>query len=144
MQWLRPLGKALSNILNWIGLGWQRLICWVFNLRRGRMRRRRPDYVVFTLDGELAERTPPQPWIYRQIPMFQPPAALDNLSEALRHIAEAGHDPVYGARPLKRYIQRHVETALGRRIIAGEVPDGSLVRLEERDGALHFAVSQLS
>ncbi|MBI1295691.1 signal peptide peptidase SppA [bacterium] len=88
MQLLRQLGKALSRLFEWIGQGWQRLICSVFNLRRGWIRRRRPDYIVFTLDGELAERTPPQPWIYRQIPMFQPPASLDNLSEALGHIAE--------------------------------------------------------
>jgi protease-4 len=88
MQWLRPLGKALSNIFNFIGQGWQRLICAIFNLRRGWMRRRRPDYIVFTLDGELTERTQPQPWIYRQLPMFQPPASMDSLSEALRHIAQ--------------------------------------------------------
>lgn len=88
MQWLRPLGKAFSRLFEWIGQGWQRVICAVFNLRRRLLRRRRPDYIVFTLDGELAERTSPQPWIYRQLPMFQPPASMDSLSEALRHIAQ--------------------------------------------------------
>ncbi len=44
---------------------------------------------------------------------------------AKRHVAEAGYDPVYGARPLKRYLQHELETRLGRAIIAGEVPDGS-------------------
>ncbi len=46
---------------------------------------------------------------------------------AKRHVAEAGYDPVYGARPLKRYLQHEIETRLGRAIIAGEVPDGSVV-----------------
>ncbi|MFT7578471.1 MAG: ATP-dependent Clp protease ATP-binding subunit ClpB [Myxococcota bacterium] len=60
--------------------------------------------------------------------------------EALQFIANAGYDPVYGARPLKRYIQRHVETALGRKIIAGDVPDGSLVRVTVSDEQLNFAI----
>jgi len=49
---------------------------------------------------------------------------------AKERIAEAGYDPVYGARPLKRYIQRVVETKLGRKLIAGEIPDGSTVTIE--------------
>jgi ATP-dependent Clp protease ATP-binding subunit ClpB len=59
---------------------------------------------------------------------------------ALDLIAEGGYDPTYGARPLKRYLQRHVETVLGRRIIAGEVPDGSRVTVDARAGALVFDV----
>ncbi len=63
---------------------------------------------------------------------------------ALSLIAEAGYDPVYGARPLKRYIQRHVETALGRQLISGQIPDGSLVRLTSVDGRLDFRISPLT
>jgi ATP-dependent Clp protease ATP-binding subunit ClpB len=64
--------------------------------------------------------------------------------QALSLIAEAGYDPVYGARPLKRYIQRHVETALGRKLIGGEVPDGSLVRLTADGERLKFDVQPLT
>jgi len=62
---------------------------------------------------------------------------------ALSLIAEAGYDPVYGARPLKRYIQRHIETALGRKLISGEVPDGSLISVTEADGRLVFDIRRL-
>jgi ATP-dependent Clp protease ATP-binding subunit ClpB len=55
---------------------------------------------------------------------------------AKRHVAEAGYDPVYGARPLKRYLQHEIETRLGRAIIAGEVPDGSVVGFDVVDGRL--------
>ncbi len=56
------------------------------------------------------------------------------LTDAARaHIAEQGYDPVYGARPLKRYLQRAVETKVGRAIIAGEVPDGSTATLDVSD-----------
>ena len=70
--------------------------------------------------------------------------AFEADDAALSHIAAAGYDPVYGARPLKRYLQRHVETALGRKLIAGEIPDGALVRLTVRNDALTFDVQVLS
>jgi len=40
-------------------------------------------------------------------------------------VAEKGYDPVFGARPLKRFLQRHVETKLARALIAGEVAEGT-------------------
>ncbi len=49
--------------------------------------------------------------------------------EARRFVAEEAYDPRYGARPLKRYLQKELETRLGRRIIQGEVPDGSHVEI---------------
>ncbi|MFK7790434.1 MAG: ATP-dependent chaperone ClpB [Phycisphaeraceae bacterium] len=49
---------------------------------------------------------------------------------AKHHVAEHGYDPVYGARPLKRYLQHEVETRLGRAIIAGDVPEGSTVTVD--------------
>ena len=53
------------------------------------------------------------------------------LSEAAkRHLVRAGYDPVYGARPLKRAIQRELETPLGRKIIAGEIREGQNVRVD--------------
>ena len=64
------------------------------------------------------------------------------LDEAARElIAREGFDPVYGARPLKRFIQREVETRIARALIAGEAREGSRVRAEVRDGHLAVEVS---
>jgi len=57
---------------------------------------------------------------------------------AKEHIVEAAYDPVYGARPLRRYLQAHVETPLARALIAGDVADGQAVTVDERDGGLAF------
>lgn len=56
--------------------------------------------------------------------------------DALRQIATAGYDPVYGARPLKRYIQKELETRVARAIIAGQVTEGSAIQVELKDGKL--------
>jgi len=57
------------------------------------------------------------------------------LTEGARaFIARAGFDPVYGARPLKRYIQRHLETRVGRQLVAGEIPDGSTLTVSVKEG----------
>jgi ATP-dependent Clp protease ATP-binding subunit ClpB len=45
-------------------------------------------------------------------------------------IAREGYDPVYGARPLRRYIQREVETRIGRALIAGAIPDGAAITID--------------
>jgi len=59
------------------------------------------------------------------------------LTEAARkHIAETGYDPVYGARPLKRYIQRTLETKIGRKIVAGEIQEGSAIKIDDKKGEL--------
>jgi ATP-dependent Clp protease ATP-binding subunit ClpB len=50
--------------------------------------------------------------------------------------AEKGYDPVFGARPLKRFLQRHVETKLARALVAGEVADGSTVRFTVKNDEL--------
>jgi ATP-dependent Clp protease ATP-binding subunit ClpB len=61
------------------------------------------------------------------------------LSDAARtHLVRVGYDPTYGARPLKRALQREIETPLARRILAGEVRDGEKVFVDARDGALTF------
>ena len=61
------------------------------------------------------------------------------ISDAARHfIAETGYDPVYGARPLRRYIQRELETRIGRALIAGDVSDGATLRVDMRDGELRI------
>jgi len=65
---------------------------------------------------------------------------LDATPEAIGHIAQAAYDPVYGARPIKRYVQKHVVTELGRRLVADDVLDGSLIRMVEREGEIAFDV----
>ncbi len=61
------------------------------------------------------------------------------LSDAAKtHLVRVGYDPTYGARPLKRALQREIETPLARRILAGEVRDGEKVYVDARDGALTF------
>ena len=59
------------------------------------------------------------------------------VTEGARHfIAEQGFDPVYGARPLRRFIAREVETRLGRALLAGDVRDGATIRVAYTDGEL--------
>jgi ATP-dependent Clp protease ATP-binding subunit ClpB len=48
--------------------------------------------------------------------------------------AEKGYDPVFGARPLKRYLQRQIETRLARALVAGEVAPGSTVTFSVKNG----------
>ncbi|HEY2655242.1 MAG TPA: AAA family ATPase, partial [Solirubrobacteraceae bacterium] len=54
-----------------------------------------------------------------------------DLTEAARElVARQGYDPVYGARPLRRYIQRELETKIGRALIAGEIGDGATITVD--------------
>ena len=55
---------------------------------------------------------------------------------ARKLIAEQGFDPVYGARPLRRYISHEVETLVGRALIRGDVQDGSTIRVDAHNGEL--------
>jgi len=63
---------------------------------------------------------------------------LDLSDAAKEHVAREGYDPVYGARPLKRFLQRAIETPLSRQLIAGEVADHSRVTVEFKKGELVF------
>ncbi len=67
---------------------------------------------------------------------------LHMSEEARNYIADAGYDPVYGARPLKRYIQQAVETPLARDIIAGKIHDGEEVRIVLKGDDLAFDVNK--
>ncbi|MBJ7309025.1 ATP-dependent chaperone ClpB [Rugamonas sp. CCM 8940] len=58
--------------------------------------------------------------------------------QALQRIAEAGYDPVYGARPLKRAIQQQIENPLSKQILAGTFAPKDTIRIDVRDGALVF------
>ena len=66
---------------------------------------------------------------------------LDLTEGALLWLGRVGYDPVYGARPLKRAVQRYLQDPLAQMILAGEVPDGSTVQIDEGDGALQMTVS---
>ncbi len=57
---------------------------------------------------------------------------------ALDMLGEAGFDPVYGARPLRRAIQNHLENRLAKEILAGEFAAGDTVQIDWRDGELQF------
>jgi ATP-dependent Clp protease ATP-binding subunit ClpB len=61
---------------------------------------------------------------------------LEVSDGAKTFLGNQGYDPVYGARPLKRLLQRELETRLGRKLIAGEIQDGSIVAVDVRDGQL--------
>jgi ATP-dependent Clp protease ATP-binding subunit ClpB len=58
---------------------------------------------------------------------------LEISPAALHYIAEQGFDPVYGARPLRRFIAREVETKIGRALLAGDVRDGAEIRVDLAD-----------
>ncbi len=53
-------------------------------------------------------------------------------------IADKGYDPVYGARPLKRFLQKHLETPLARALIADDIADGTSVKVSLKDEKLFF------
>jgi ATP-dependent Clp protease ATP-binding subunit ClpB len=64
--------------------------------------------------------------------------SLELTDEAMEHLAEAGWDPTYGARPLKRAIQRQVENPLALRLLEGQFDEGDTVRVDVVDGELTF------
>ncbi|MBK5275527.1 MAG: ATP-dependent chaperone ClpB [Desulfuromonadales bacterium] len=68
--------------------------------------------------------------------LMEQQVTLEISDEAEKFIAKAGYDPVYGARPLKRYLQREVETRVARSIIAGDVGEGGTLHIDLVDGKL--------
>ena len=65
--------------------------------------------------------------------------SISLTDEAKIFIADAAYDPVYGARPLRRYLQQHVETPLAREMIRGNIRDGQHVSVGLENGSLVFA-----
>jgi len=78
------------------------------------------DLIVKDLEGRLKDRR----------------LTLELSDSARDHIARKGFDPVYGARPLRRYLQRVLETRIGRALIGGEVADGATIVVESLDDEL--------
>ena len=62
---------------------------------------------------------------------------LELTEDARRLIAAQGFDPVYGARPLRRFISHEVETRIGRALLGGDVRDGATVRVDAKGEELH-------
>ena len=58
--------------------------------------------------------------------------------EALAWLADKGYDPAYGARPLKRVIQKELQDPLSEKILLGEVRDGSVVKITNGSDRLNF------
>ncbi|GAB38102.1 MULTISPECIES: ATP-dependent chaperone ClpB [Gordonia] len=67
---------------------------------------------------------------------------LNITPEARRLIAEHGFDPVYGARPLRRYIAHEVETKIGRALLRGEIEPGGTISVTVDDGELSVAYTE--
>ncbi len=67
---------------------------------------------------------------------------LHVTQKAKEHLAQAGYDPLFGARPLKRTIQTLLQNPLARKILSGEVPEGSRVKVEKGRDGLQFSVEQ--
>ena len=63
---------------------------------------------------------------------------LKTTDDAKEFLAQRGFNPIYGARPLKRFLQSHVETMLGRKIIADEIAPDSTVVLDSDGEELLF------
>ncbi len=80
------------------------------------------DLLLFSLRKRLEERK----------------ITLDMTDRAKSFIAQAAYDPVFGARPLRRYLQVHLETPLAKEIISGRLGEGMNVVVDERGGVLVF------
>jgi len=65
---------------------------------------------------------------------------LDLTDGARAWLGRVGYDPVYGARPLKRAVQRYLQDPLADLILRGEVPDGATVKVDEGDGGLKLGI----
>ena len=62
--------------------------------------------------------------------------SLTLSEDAKKHIASAAYDPIYGARPLKRFLQRELETRIAHALISGEIAEGGELRVDYRDDKL--------
>ena len=61
---------------------------------------------------------------------------MEITEDARRFLAQQGFDPIYGARPLRRFISREVETRIGRALLTGDVRDGAVIRIDYTGGEL--------
>jgi len=76
---------------------------------------------------------------YLRARLAQRDMQLEVTDKALNKLADAGFDPVFGARPLKRAIQTELENPLARRILEGDFPPGSAIKVDSTDGEFVFS-----
>lgn len=67
---------------------------------------------------------------------------LEVSCDAIKYIGESSYDPAFGARPVKRFIQRYLETEIAKLIVKGELYDGMTVKVDMVDGDLNFDVEK--
>jgi ATP-dependent Clp protease ATP-binding subunit ClpB len=84
------------------------------------------DLLMQRLEGRLAERK----------------IGVRLSDEAKDFIAREAYDPVYGARPLRRYLQTHIESPLAKKLIGGELMDGQQILVDEQNRELAFVLEQ--
>lgn len=65
---------------------------------------------------------------------------IDYTDRALDYIVNEAYDPAYGARPLKRFVQKDIETSLSKMILANKVPENSIVTIDAENGQLAYNV----
>jgi len=74
--------------------------------------------------------------------LLQQQVCLSVSADAMAYLAKEGYDPVYGARPMKRFIQQAMETPLARLLVSGEAGVGSIVEVSCGDEGLSFTVAK--
>jgi ATP-dependent Clp protease ATP-binding subunit ClpC len=70
--------------------------------------------------------------------------AIRLTAEATTFIIDKGYDPQYGARPLRRAVERHLEDPIAEELLRGSIKDNQLVIVNLKDGALTFTASDQS
>jgi ATP-dependent Clp protease ATP-binding subunit ClpB len=75
--------------------------------------------------------------------LFELGFSLELTAAARSFVAKSAYDPVYGARPIKRYLQQHLETGIGRAIIASEIQEGSCITVDEDQGTLSISFAAI-
>lgn len=84
------------------------------------------DLLIKEVNGRLAERQ----------------LSIQLTDEARQYVIDHGYDPVYGARPLKRYLQQTVETIAAKLILGGDIHEGSVIMIEVKDGELNGYIQE--
>ncbi len=69
--------------------------------------------------------------------------SIELTQRAKEWIAGKGFDPAFGARPLRRTVQRYVETPLARKVLAGEIGDGGRITIDESEGEITFDIASV-
>ena len=72
-----------------------------------------------------------------------PGMACDYVRDSHSWLADRGYDPVYGARPLQRVIQKDLVDPIARKLLAGEIEDGSVIAVSAGDGGLEIGKAQV-